>query len=128
MTAGKLGPIAAFETGEIVAYSIRTATARSVYVFRTLAVDDALAAKVPGVLPHVRLLIHLHSAGRVRAAARFFRYLAARGISPSSLCDAFYVRVSIALGGRATPQERLRAFLRDEDRRVHEEEIARGRS
>ena len=117
---GKLGPIAAFEPGEIVAYHIRTLRAVSLYVFRTLVVDDALAARVTGVSTRVRLLVHVHSVTRVRAAARFFRHLSARGISPTTLSDAFYVRISVALGGRRTDQARLRGFLRDENERVRE--------
>jgi hypothetical protein len=86
---------------------------RVLFVFRTLAVDDALAASVPGVYPHVRLLVHVRSAMRVRAMKRLFAYLAKRALRPSDLSDAFYARVSHLLGGRADAAG-LRALLRRE--------------
>jgi hypothetical protein len=111
---GTLGPIALFAPGEVVAYLVRTSAGPSVFVFRTLAVDDPWAASVPGVQPRVRLLVHVRSALRVRAVRRLFATLAKRALRPSELSDAFYVRVSHVLGERRTDQARLRALLRRE--------------
>ncbi len=108
---GRLGPIAIFEPDALVAYVVRTATTPSLSVFRTLAVDDALAATVPGVAPRVRLLVHVHTAGRVRAMRRLFHLITTRRIDPSALSDAFYVRVGAVLSGRPTDAARLRALL-----------------
>ena len=111
---GKLGAIALFGPDEIVAYVRRAPAMQTLVVFRTLAVDDALAASVPGVFPRVRLLMHLRSATRVRAALRLFAYARKRGIDASGLRDAFFVRLSIALGGRRVAQVHLRELLRKE--------------
>jgi hypothetical protein len=111
--AGALGPVALFGPDEVVAYVIRTPSGRRLFLFRTLAVDDKWAARLPGVHPHVRLLVHVRSAMRVRAMRRLLGYIAKRAVCPSHLSDAFYVRVSHALGGR-TDQARLRLLLRRE--------------
>ena len=113
ITSGVLGPVALFGPDEVVAYAIRTPSGRSLFVFRTLAVDDRWAARVPGVHPRVRLLVHVRSAMRVRAMGRLLRYVAKRSLVASHLSDGFYVRVSHVLGGR-TEQARLRALLRQE--------------
>jgi len=114
MALGALGPVALFASEEVVGYLVRTPAGRTLFVFRTLAVDDRWAASVPGVHPRVRLLVHLRSALRVRALARLFGTLAKRALAPSALSDGFYVRVSHALGGRRTDQARLKALLRRE--------------
>jgi hypothetical protein len=111
--SGALGPVALFGPDEVVAYAIQTSSGRRLFVFRTLAVDDSWAARVPGVHPRVRLLVHSRSAMRVRAMQRLLGYIAKRALCPSHLSDAFYVRVSHALGGR-TDQARLRLLLRRE--------------
>jgi hypothetical protein len=113
---GKLGPVAVFTPGAIVGYLTRTPAGVTLPVFRTLAVDDNLAAKVPGVAPRVRLLLFVRTAGRVRAVRRLFRLLSLRGIEPADLRDAFYVRVSAALRGRPTDAARVRALLANEER------------
>jgi hypothetical protein len=113
VVTGRLGPVALFGPDEVVAYLVRSGPARSLFVFRTLAVDDRWAASVPGVHPRVRLLVHVRSALRVRAMGRLFAHLARRSLRPSQLSDAFYVRVSHAVGGR-TDQARLRALVRRE--------------
>jgi hypothetical protein len=113
VTPGALGRVALFAADEVVGYLVRTPAGRRLFVFRTLAVDDKHAAAVPGVHPRVRLLVHVRTAMRVRAMNRLFGHLAKRGLCPSRLSDAFYVRVSHVLGGR-TEQTRLRALLRRE--------------
>jgi hypothetical protein len=111
---GERGPIAIVGPDRILAYVIRASASPTLFVFRTLTVDDRLAASVPGVFPRVRLLIHVRSAGRVRAARRLFAYLVKRGIEPSLLPDAFFVRMNVALAGRCVNQTRLRVLLRRE--------------
>jgi hypothetical protein len=95
-----LGPVALFGPGELVAYRLRFRRRARLFVFRTLDVDDRLAASVPGVRPRVRLLIHLRAAGRVRLAERLFGDLRTAGRNPSDLPDSFFLRVGAAVAGR----------------------------
>jgi hypothetical protein len=97
---GTLGPVARFESGQVVAYQIRSRRRRRLFVFRTLEVDDAFAVAVPGVRPHVQLLLELRTAGRIRLARNLFAYLMRTARDPSALADNFYVRVGAVLGGR----------------------------
>lgn len=107
-----LGPAALFGPGAVVAYRIRYRRRCRVFVFRTLAVDDPLAASVPGVRPRVQLLLELGSAGRARHVRGLFAYLARHGHDPSRLPDAFYLRVGYALAGRLPSHKVLVALLR----------------
>ncbi len=109
--AGPLGPILLFGPGEIVAYVLHSRRRRHLYVFRSLDVDDPLAASVPGVRPRVQLLLDLVSAGRVRLVRGLFAYLTKTGRGPSDLPDAFYVRVNAALSGRLPGHKILVALL-----------------
>jgi hypothetical protein len=130
MAAGVLGPIAVFGPDEVVGYLVRSSAGRRLFVFRTLAVDDTWAARVPGVYPRVRLLVLVRTTMRVRAVTRLFGYLAKRAVEASSLSDGFYVRVSVLVGGRADAA-RLRALAREEiSRRTAQSGIdaQRGRS
>jgi hypothetical protein len=111
---GARGPIAVFGPEQIVGYVLASPTSSALVVFRTLAIDDKFAASVPGVFPRVRLLVLVRSAGRVRAAKRFFAYVRKRGIDASLLGDAFYLRANSALGGRRVHQTQLRGLLRRE--------------
>ena len=113
IAAGARGPVALFAPDEVVAYLVCSRERPTLFVFRTLAVDDKWAASVPGVHPRVRLLVHVRSVTRVRAMRRLFGSLARRALAPSALSDGFYVRISHAVGGR-TDQARLRALLRRE--------------
>jgi hypothetical protein len=97
---GKLGPIARFQSGQVVAYQVRSRRRRRLYVFRTLEVDDAFAVAVPGVRPRVQLLVELRTAGRIRLVRSLFAYLTRTGWDPSGLPDTFYTRVGALLGGR----------------------------
>lgn len=100
LATGTLGPVALFEPGQIVAYLLRRRRRARLFVFRTLDVDDRLAATVPGVFPRVRLLMALGTGGRVRRVRGLFEYLLRTGLDPSALPDDFYVRVGAVLGGR----------------------------
>ena len=108
---GTLGPVAVFRSGEIVAYLLRARRGLRLFVFRTLAVDDRLAAALPGVRPRVRLLFQLRTPGRIRGARGLFAYLARTGRDPSALADDFYVRAGMVLGGRLTQQTSLLGAL-----------------
>jgi hypothetical protein len=109
--AGPLGPILVFGPGAIVAYVLQSRRRRHLYVFRTLEVDDPLAASVPCVRPRVQLLLDLVSAGRVRLVRGLFAYLTRTCRAPSALPDAFYVRVNAALSGRLPGRKILVALL-----------------
>jgi hypothetical protein len=100
MVTGALGPVALFFAGELVAYRIRHHRRTRLFVFRTLEVDDRLAARLPGVHPRVRLLVDVQTAARTRLVGRLLAYLVQSGCDPGGLPDGFYVRVGVALAGR----------------------------
>jgi hypothetical protein len=81
------------------------------FYFRTLEVDDAFAVAVPGVRPHVQLLLELRTAGRIRIARSLFGYLVRTGRDPSALPDVFYTRVGAMLGGRLPGHKILPSLL-----------------
>ena len=111
LSEGTLGPVARFDSGEVVAYLIRSRRRGRLFVFRTLDVDDAMAVAVPGARPRVQLLMQLGTAGRIRLARGLFAYLLRTGRDPSALPDIFYVRVGAALGGRLPGHKILRSLL-----------------
>ncbi len=108
---GARGRVALFGPGEVVAYRIRQRRRTRLFVFRTLASDEALASAVPGVRPHVRLLVALHSAGRASLAKRLFAHLRRVRIEPARLPDGFYLRVGVILSGRLPPHKILVSVL-----------------
>jgi hypothetical protein len=108
---GPLGPVARFESGQVVAYQIRSRRRRRLFVFRTLEVDDAFAVAVPGVRPRVQLLMELRTAGRIRLARSLFAYLVRTGRDPSALPDTFYTRVGAMFGGRLPGHKILLSLL-----------------
>jgi hypothetical protein len=108
---GRLGPVARFESGQVVAYQIRSRRRRRLFVFLTLEVDDAFAVAVPGVRPRVRLLMELRTAGRIRLVRSLFAYLTRTGRDPSALPDVFYTRVGAMLGGRLPGYKILPSLL-----------------
>lgn len=108
---GRLGPVARFESSQVVAYQIRSRRRRRLFVFRTLEVDDAFAVVVPGVRPRVQLLMELGTAGRIRLVERLFAYLVRTGRHPSAMPDIFYLRVAAALGGRLPAHKILLSLL-----------------
>jgi hypothetical protein len=111
VVAGKLGPVAVFHSGQLVAYRIRHGRRTRLFLFRTLDVDDRLAARIPGVSPRVQLLFDVHSAGRVRLVRGLFAYLIKNVSDPSALPDGFYIRVGIALRGRLPKHKILPSLL-----------------
>jgi hypothetical protein len=114
---GKLGPVALFESGEVVAYLLHRRRRARVFVFRTLDVDDRLAATVPGVSPRVRLLFEVRTPGRIRRTRALFAYLVRTGHDPSGLVDEFYIRVGAVLNGRL-PAHRVLLPLLQSARRL----------
>ena len=111
VTVGRLGPVAVFDVDALVAYRLRSSRRDRLYLFRTLAVDDPMAAMVPGVRPRVRLLTHLRSAGRVRLARRLFEFLQKRAVDPEGVADETYLRIGVALGGRLPRHKVLVSLL-----------------
>jgi len=110
---GQLGPVALFLPGAIVAYVIHTARPTRLFLFRTLGSAPRAARTVlPGVYPHVHLLLELDSPRLIRRCRRFFALLRRRGTPPSRLPDAFYLRLDGALRARA-PLPPLAAALLD---------------
>jgi hypothetical protein len=67
---------------------------------------------VPGVRPHVQLLLQLRTAGRIRLVRSLFAYLTRTGRDPSALPDVFYIRVGAMLGGRLPGHKVLLHLLR----------------
>jgi hypothetical protein len=118
IVAGTLGPIALFAPGELVAYLLRSRRRARIFVFRTLVVDDRLAAALPGVRPRVQLLLATHSVGRCRLVRRLFAYLVKTSRDPGGLPDAFYVRVGVALVGRLPAHKILLSLLSPPTRSV----------
>jgi hypothetical protein len=108
------GPVAFFGPGALVAYAIQSSARRRLFLFRTLLVDDRLAACVPGVHPHVQLLLDVSSADRIGRVKRLFTFLERHGWCPTELSDAFYCRVGCVLGGRLRAHKTLVSLLRQE--------------
>jgi hypothetical protein len=111
LVPGKLGPVAVFTPRALVAYRIRYHRRTRLFVFRTLDVDDRLAASVPGVRPHVQLLFEVRTAGRANRMRRLFAYVAKSGGDPDGLSDGLYVRVGVVLAGRLQAYEVLLSLL-----------------
>jgi hypothetical protein len=109
----KLGPVVLFEPGELVAYELRFRRRSRLFVFRTLAVDDPLAATVPGVHPRVRLLFQVATPRRMQRARGLFAQLERTGRDASALPDDFYVRVGGVLAGRLPSPKALTSLLED---------------
>jgi hypothetical protein len=114
LVTGTLGAVALFHSDELVAYRIRYGRQTRLFVFRTLEVDDRLAAQVPGVSPRVQLLFDVRTSGRARLVRGLFSYLA-KSRDPSTLPDSFYVRVGLALGGRLPAHKILPSLLSVEE-------------
>jgi len=107
---GKLGAVALFSSDQLVAYRIHYRRKTRLFVFKTLEVDDHLAARLPGVSPRVRLLFDVRTPGRARLVRGLFAYLA-RAHDPSVLPDSFYVRVGVVLGGHLPAHKILLSLL-----------------
>jgi hypothetical protein len=116
IVTGRRGPVALFDSGRVVGYQIRYRRQLRVFVFRTLEVDDRLAASVPGVQPRVQLLLQVCSPGRARLVREMFTYLATEACDPSRLPDGLYLRVGAALGGRLPNHKILASLLARQSR------------
>jgi hypothetical protein len=103
------GDVALFDAGQIVAYFIRYAAVRRLFLFRTLEKDEPGAASLPGVWPRVRLLADLSTERAADRARRLFLALRRRRQQPSLLSDQFWLRVSHLLARRAR-HPKLMAF------------------
>jgi|HubBroStandDraft_1064217.scaffolds.fasta_scaffold48485_3 hypothetical protein len=110
LVAGKLGAVALFAPDELVAYRIRDRRQTRLFVFKTLEVDDRLAARLPGVSPRVQLLFDVRTAGRARLVRGLFAYLVKAHDAPA-LPDSFYVRLGVVLGGRLPAHKILTSLL-----------------
>jgi hypothetical protein len=110
LVTGKLGDVALFASDQLVAYRIRYRRKTRLFVFKTLEVDDRLAARLPGVSPHVQLLFDVRTAGRARLVRGLFSYLV-KSHGPSALPDSFYVRVGVVLGGQLPRHKVLPSLL-----------------
>jgi hypothetical protein len=108
---GRLGQIALFDSGEIVAYRISYRRRTRTFMFRTLDVDDRLAASVPGVKPRVELLLHVHSATRAALVRGVSQYLAPKADNYPQLPDAFYLRAAAVLGVHLSATRVLRSLV-----------------
>jgi hypothetical protein len=115
VTSTARGRVALFGSGEIVAYLLRFRRRPRLFVFRTLAVDDGLAASIPGARPRVQWLLQLRTPGRIGRARDFFAYLARTERDPSALADDFYVRVGVVLAGRLPAHKILVSLLSRQD-------------
>jgi hypothetical protein len=111
VVTGSLGPVALFEPGELVAYRLTHRRRTHVFVFRTVEVDDRLAARVPGVTPRVQLVFHLRSTGRASLVRGLFAYLVKHRGNPATLPDDFYVRVGVVLKGHLARRKILTSLL-----------------
>ncbi len=109
--SGRLGPVALFSPGAMVVYRIRHRRRTRLFVFRTLEVDDRLAASIPGVHPRVQLLLDVRSAEHARLVRRLLGSLVTRGDDPCALPDAFYLRVGAALTGHLPPHKMVHSLL-----------------
>jgi len=106
------GAVALFPPGTLVAYELRVARRGRLFVFRTLLVDDPLAASVPGVHRRVQLLFTLRARARIERLRHLFSRLEAMGWPPAVLPDAFFIRLGAWLEGRLPPHPILASMLR----------------
>lgn len=111
IVTGRHGPVALFDPGQLVGYRIGCRRQARLFVFRTLEVDDRLAAAIPGVRPRVQLLFEVQTPGRARLVRGMFMYLAKKRSDPARLPDGFYVRIGLALAGRLQAHKILPSLL-----------------
>lgn len=111
------GSVAVVPPGSIAVYSLARRNHRlCLFVFRAQSegARSPSSARLPGVEPRVELLLEARSTGRMRLVKSLFRHLKRARIDPSQLSDAFYVRVSVVLGGRLPPFKVLPRLLANE--------------
>lgn len=103
-----------FNAGELVAYCVRLQARERLFVFRTLEQLDQSTTKVPGVQPHVMLLLCAHTGRRIHRAMRILGNARARGCDLGTLTDAFFLRAATTLASRAPIESIVTTLLRQE--------------
>lgn len=103
-----------FGGGELVAYRVRLLARDRLFVFRTLSHKESEATRVPGVEPHVRLLLCAHTGRRIHRALRILASVRARGGELGKLSDAFFLRASTTLASRAPIDSIVTTLLQQE--------------
>ena len=117
LRSGARGPVAVFQAHQLVACIVTTSVRRRrLFLFRTIARPDRSATELPGVRPCVNLLLELRTLARIEKLRRLLGFLEKRGLEPSSMSDAFYIRVSHVLGGHLTAPKIVLSLLRHENR------------
>jgi len=94
------GSVALFPPDRIVAYAVRSGTQERFFIFRTLHALEHGHVALPGVLPHVRLLLAARRPRHIRRAQQLLQLAAAHGRPPETLDDAFYLRAATTLAAR----------------------------
>jgi len=106
------GEVALFSPGALVAYELSAARRSArLFVFRTLFVEDRLAARVPGVHRRVQLLFTLRARVRIERLRQIFTRLDALGWPPEGLPDAFFIRLGASFEGRLPRRPILASLL-----------------
>jgi hypothetical protein len=108
------GSVLVLPPGQIAVYCLRAVKCRS-FVFRTLGRPEPLATEIPGVSPCVRLLMQMHTLGRLARLEELLRYLAKTRQQPSSLSDTFYLRLHAILSGKLPSSGKVLRSLLDQE-------------
>lgn len=104
-----------FGPRQLVGYRLRLNERERLFVFRTLAQPDASCTKIPGVCPHVQLLLCAHTGRRIHRALRILKSAQARGRDLSRLSDSFFLRAGTTLAGRAPVESVVNSLLLQEE-------------
>lgn len=106
------GSILVYAPGRVAAYRIASERGCRCYVFRTLTTVDALASRVAGVAPRVRLLFEVTGQTRCVRTVRLLQLAQAQTGSVDRLDDDFFARLATA-SWRLTPRDLVRVLLRE---------------
>jgi hypothetical protein len=109
-----VGHVVMIPADEVVFYALQARHLRC-FVFRTLRAPEPFSSTVPAVSHPVRLLLHTSTRGRLQKLEALLGYLKRVGRSPSSLSDAFYLRLHALLAGRLPRPKVLRSLLDSEE-------------
>ena len=114
---GRRGPIALVPPRRVVAYAIEVASSARLIVFRTAPRSGKRAARVPGVLPFVELLLDVSGDRRTKRVVRVLRSLHRWGIPLERLSLSFWARLAALAAARSTLRHPLtRELLSREER------------